>query len=80
MAFETDFIFFLIKTTGVIAIAITPTPIIASFQEFISNTITSATSSKIDKINIFNVKIKVFDAVSGSVKNLFKIKPDEFIS
>ena len=79
-ALETFLIFFLMKSTGVIAIAIIVTPMIASFQELYNRTATSPTSPKIVAIKDFNVSIIFFEAVSGSVKNLVSTMPEEFTS
>ena len=80
VALETFLILFLISVTGVMAIAIIPTPIIASFQELKSSTLTSPTIPKLVIIKLLIVFIIFLDAVSGSVKNLVKTKPEEFIS
>ncbi len=80
VALETDLIFFLINKTGVIAIAITPIPISASFQELNNKTNTNAKNSKIESMKLFNVLIKFFEAASGSAKNLDKTSPEELTS
>ncbi len=80
VALETFLILFLKNTTGVIAIAMMPTPMIASFQELYKRTLTSPTIPKIVIIKVLIVFIIFLEAVSGSVKNLVKTRPEEFIS
>ena len=80
VALETFLIFFLIRVTGVIAIAMIPTPIIASFQELYNKTPTNPTIPKLVITNVLIVLIIFLLAVSGSVKNLVRTKPEEFIS
>ena len=80
VALETFLILLRIRVTGVIAIAIIVTPIIASFHELYNKTPTSPTSPKKVAINDFSISIMFLEAVSGSDKNLVKTIPDEFTS
>ena len=80
VALDTFLILFLIRVTGVIAIAIIVTPIIASFQELYNKTPTSPISPKNVAINDFNISIIFLDAVSGSDKNLVSTIPEELTS
>ena len=80
MAFETFLILFLINVTGVTAIAIIVTPIIANFQELYNKTPTSPIKPKNVAINDFSISIMFLDAASGSDKNLVNTSPDEFTS
>ena len=80
VAFETDLIFFLIKVTGVIASAMTVTPTIASCHELYNKTATSPTIPNAVEIKDCKLLIIVFEAVSGSDKNLVRTRPEEFTS
>ena len=80
VALETFLILFLIKVTGVTAIAIIVTPIIANFQELYSKTPISPIKPKKVAMKDFNMSIMFLDAVSGSDKNLVKTIPEELTS
>ena len=80
LAFETLLIFFLIKTTGVTAIAIIVQPIMASCHELYKRTPTSPTKPKNVAIKDFKLSIILFEAASGSERNLVNTSPEEFTS
>ena len=80
LALETFFILFLIKITGVTAIPIIKHPIMASCQELYKRTPTSPISPKNVAIKDFKLSIILFEAVSGSDKNLVNTSPEELTS
>ena len=77
---ETCLIFFLIKATGKNAIQRITTPTNASFQLLYNKTAMSPRAPVAQVIRVLIDSITLFEAVSGSPKNLPKTRPDEFSS
>src|SRR5699024_2782291 len=78
--FDIFLIFFLINAKGKNATVKTITPTTANFQLVHNNTAISPSASTLQVIKCFRESTTVLDAVSGSVKNLVRIMPEEFSS